>query len=296
MFYGGLERLLGPPRLHNGSLHNRMQWEHCDQHDSNIDFQSSNGMTTKSRDEWEVRANCSSSRSSGKISERGAEVWRADRNTRGWWRLGHQTTRAGRSSAMRSCRAACHADACPVPWLKHPRAPAAVPAVHSVCGAQARGGASGCVSLDVSLPAEGVTALAANFPRPPCGAAHGHRSPTVLPPHPSVTQLWSCPLLAQFVVSPNADKEYAERGDMLKKNRTRKQLQLPALIALMEEQNVLLVAAKHVALIQEEVVGARLYTGPMCVRRRPAASAARARCGRLPQPSPPGLAGTKSTT
>lgn len=55
VFYGGLERLLGPPRLLNNSLFNRMEMEHCKQTDSLTSFTSSNGMTSTSSDEWEVR-------------------------------------------------------------------------------------------------------------------------------------------------------------------------------------------------------------------------------------------------
>ncbi|KAL1498967.1 hypothetical protein AB1Y20_013487 [Prymnesium parvum] len=54
LFYGGLESLIGPPQMIDGSLIRSMEQEHCTRPDSTLKFTSSNGMTSISRDEWEV--------------------------------------------------------------------------------------------------------------------------------------------------------------------------------------------------------------------------------------------------
>ena len=54
LFYGGLESLLGPPKMVNGSLENGMAREHQGEADSKIGFSTSNGVTTVSEKEWEV--------------------------------------------------------------------------------------------------------------------------------------------------------------------------------------------------------------------------------------------------
>ena len=54
LFYGGLESLLGPPKMVNGSLENGMAREHQHEPDSKIEFSTSNGVTTVSEKEWEV--------------------------------------------------------------------------------------------------------------------------------------------------------------------------------------------------------------------------------------------------
>ena len=43
-----------PPQMVDGSLIKSMEQEHCDRVDSRIVFTSSNGLTSKSCDEWEV--------------------------------------------------------------------------------------------------------------------------------------------------------------------------------------------------------------------------------------------------
>lgn len=52
-FYGGLDNLIGPPVMINGSLKLSMSQEHCASADSRISFTTSNKMTTVSFEEWE---------------------------------------------------------------------------------------------------------------------------------------------------------------------------------------------------------------------------------------------------
>ena len=62
LFYGGLEALLGPPKMLKGhqpgkeapSLMNAMEHDHNEEKDSKSEFESSNGVTTSSVIEWEV--------------------------------------------------------------------------------------------------------------------------------------------------------------------------------------------------------------------------------------------------
>eukprot|EP00326_Haptolina_ericina_P037582 CAMPEP_0181244632 /NCGR_PEP_ID=MMETSP1096-20121128/42969_1 /TAXON_ID=156174 ORGANISM="Chrysochromulina ericina, Strain CCMP281" /NCGR_SAMPLE_ID=MMETSP1096 /ASSEMBLY_ACC=CAM_ASM_000453 /LENGTH=823 /DNA_ID=CAMNT_0023341205 /DNA_START=27 /DNA_END=2496 /DNA_ORIENTATION=- len=54
LFYGGLESLIGPPQMIDGSLIKSMEQEHSVRPDSHLKFTSSNGMSSTSRDEWEV--------------------------------------------------------------------------------------------------------------------------------------------------------------------------------------------------------------------------------------------------
>ena len=54
LFYGGLESLLGPPKMVRGSLFNAMEGEHTAEKDSFIMFTTPNGVTTQSATEWEV--------------------------------------------------------------------------------------------------------------------------------------------------------------------------------------------------------------------------------------------------
>ena len=54
LFYGGLESLLGPPKMVRGSLYDAMAGEHTNEVDSKIDFATSNGVTTTSEVEWEA--------------------------------------------------------------------------------------------------------------------------------------------------------------------------------------------------------------------------------------------------
>lgn len=54
LFFDGLEGLIGPPLLVEGSLHKSMEREHTACDDADTCFTSSNGMTTSSRVEWEV--------------------------------------------------------------------------------------------------------------------------------------------------------------------------------------------------------------------------------------------------
>mmetsp|Transcript_34214 Transcript_34214/g.89391 ORF Transcript_34214/g.89391 Transcript_34214/m.89391 type:complete len:1055 (+) Transcript_34214:149-3313(+) len=54
LFYGGLESLIGPPQMIDGSLIKSMEQEHSIRPDSNLKFRSSNGMESISKDEWEV--------------------------------------------------------------------------------------------------------------------------------------------------------------------------------------------------------------------------------------------------
>jgi hypothetical protein len=55
LFYGGLESLIGPPKMINGSLLQSMAREHQGEADSKIPFSTPNGMRTQSTTEWEVR-------------------------------------------------------------------------------------------------------------------------------------------------------------------------------------------------------------------------------------------------
>ena len=55
LFYCGLEALIGPPTMVDGSLIVSMEQEHCIRPDSTLKFTSSNGMNSISKDEWEVR-------------------------------------------------------------------------------------------------------------------------------------------------------------------------------------------------------------------------------------------------
>jgi hypothetical protein len=57
LFYGGLESLLGPPKMLRGSLLNSMESEHCQERDAMTQFTTSNGVTSTSMEEWEVVTN-----------------------------------------------------------------------------------------------------------------------------------------------------------------------------------------------------------------------------------------------
>ena len=60
LFYGGLESLLGPPKMYKGpqhtekSLFNTMEFEHTCDKDAKVKFSSPNGMTTTTEREWEI--------------------------------------------------------------------------------------------------------------------------------------------------------------------------------------------------------------------------------------------------
>ena len=54
LFYGGLESLLGPPKMLKGSLLFSMESEHTAERDANIEFTTSNGVTSTSQLEWEI--------------------------------------------------------------------------------------------------------------------------------------------------------------------------------------------------------------------------------------------------
>ena len=54
LFYGGLESLLGPPKMFKGSLISMMENEHTAQEDSTTPFETSNGATSTSAVEWEI--------------------------------------------------------------------------------------------------------------------------------------------------------------------------------------------------------------------------------------------------
>ena len=53
LFFGGLEGIIGPPRLIKGSLIEAMRQEHTLEKDSQVSFKSSNGVSTTSETEWE---------------------------------------------------------------------------------------------------------------------------------------------------------------------------------------------------------------------------------------------------
>lgn len=63
LFYGGLESLLGPPKMYKGSQHteksllNMMEFEHCNEKDAKEKFDSNSGVTTTSETEWLIVVN-----------------------------------------------------------------------------------------------------------------------------------------------------------------------------------------------------------------------------------------------
>ena len=63
LFYGGLESLLGPPKMYKGpqheekSLYNTMEFEHCTDKDAKADFKAPNGVLTTSAIEWALVTN-----------------------------------------------------------------------------------------------------------------------------------------------------------------------------------------------------------------------------------------------
>ena len=63
LFYGGLEGLIGPPQMVNGSIHKAMEADHCAHKDAKITFTSSNGVSTTSETEWEIVFNPAMDRS-----------------------------------------------------------------------------------------------------------------------------------------------------------------------------------------------------------------------------------------
>ena len=60
LFYGGLESLLGPPKMYKGpghaekSLFNTMEFEHTGEKDSHEKFTSGNGMSSTPETEWNI--------------------------------------------------------------------------------------------------------------------------------------------------------------------------------------------------------------------------------------------------
>ena len=74
LFYGGLESLLGPPKMYKGathaerSLYNMMEFEHTGEKDSLEEFVAPNGVTSKAEIEWEVV--CSPSKDASQYPER----------------------------------------------------------------------------------------------------------------------------------------------------------------------------------------------------------------------------------
>ena len=53
-FFGGLEGLIGPPKMIEGSLRQAMRFDHCRSNDSAVPFKTSNGMEgVTSEKEWE---------------------------------------------------------------------------------------------------------------------------------------------------------------------------------------------------------------------------------------------------
>ena len=58
MFYGGLVKLIGPPKMVKASLREAMQMEHCGKEDCAVPFKTSNGMEgVTSEKEWEFVTN-----------------------------------------------------------------------------------------------------------------------------------------------------------------------------------------------------------------------------------------------
>ena len=55
-FFRGLEGVIGPPQMIDGSLHKAMKAEHTNYKDANKEFKSANGVTTTSAIEWEFTA------------------------------------------------------------------------------------------------------------------------------------------------------------------------------------------------------------------------------------------------
>ena len=60
LFYGGLESLLGPPKMYKGpqhtekSLFNTMEMEHLGGPDASLEFEANMGIKTTAATEWEV--------------------------------------------------------------------------------------------------------------------------------------------------------------------------------------------------------------------------------------------------
>ena len=60
LFYGGLESLLGPPKMYKGAAHddkslfNMMEFEHCNDKDADAEFTVNQGLSTTAKTEWEV--------------------------------------------------------------------------------------------------------------------------------------------------------------------------------------------------------------------------------------------------
>ena len=58
-------------------------------------------------------------------------------------------------------------------------------------------------------------------------------------------------------------QDYPERGDIARQEWRRKAMPIEELTRRMASRNKELAAAGHAALVLEEVIGGRLYTGPM---------------------------------
>ena len=70
----------------------------------------------------------------------------------------------------------------------------------------------------------------------------------------------------EFVVEPDAGKEYKERGGGFREEHRewcRRAILLSVYEEKMEEVNAMLLSKKHTPMVKEELVGGRLYTGPV---------------------------------
>ena len=74
LFYGGLESLIGPPKMLKGSLFHSMEQEHTGERDARCEFTTSNGVTSTSAMEWEVVIN-PKEETRGKFRDHGLEIY-----------------------------------------------------------------------------------------------------------------------------------------------------------------------------------------------------------------------------
>ena len=74
LFYGGLESLIGPPKMLKGSLLHSMEQEHTGERDARCEFTTSNGVTSTSATEWEVVIN-PKEETRGRFRDHGLETY-----------------------------------------------------------------------------------------------------------------------------------------------------------------------------------------------------------------------------
>ena len=235
LFFGGLEGIIGPPQMVLGSLMNSMAADHCSNKDSTIFFTSSNGVSTFSEQEWKLCARARSDRTRVGVRE-GGDMGGDTRTARARGGGGSPADGAGGGT-----------------WE----------------GGRCAHGTNGARGCSARLEVH--------------NAPHAHGPLSTAYHAVLLTARLRCRGALRSVVRPDEERIYPERKAFRRKvdgeeteihpDKCRRSRPVEGLEEQMRTDiNARLSAAGHVALVSEEAIAGRLYTGPMCacarVRRR----------------------------